>query len=82
MPLPPYIKRPAEGAGGGSGDSYQTLFAARDGAVAAPYSLPAFHAGAGGSDPRRAAWRSCTVTLHVGAGTFLPVKVDDLSQST
>lgn len=78
MPLPPYIKRPAAGDTEDR-DSYQTVFAARDGAVAAPTASLHF-------TPRLVqAIRArgveiVAVTLHVGAGTFLPVKVEDLSQ--
>jgi len=75
MPLPPYIKR----AGGGDARDladYQTMFAAKDGAVAAPT------AGLHFTPPLIAALDAAgiarlTVTLHVGAGTFLPVKVAD-----
>jgi S-adenosylmethionine:tRNA ribosyltransferase-isomerase len=73
VPLPPYIKRPDDA--GDRGD-YQTIFAARDGAVAAPT------AGLHFTDRLLAALEAsgiglATVTLHVGAGTFLPVKVAD-----
>lgn len=78
MPLPPYIKRPAEGQAQDR-ESYQTLFAARDGAVAAPTASLHF------TPELVAAIRArgveiVAVTLHVGAGTFLPVKVEDLSE--
>lgn len=75
MPLPPYIKRPK---GGEAEDkaAYQTLFADRPGAVAAPT--------AGLHFTERMLKRlddkgvkSARVTLHVGAGTFLPVKAAD-----
>ena len=76
MPLPPYIRRP-EGAEASDAEDYQTLFAARDGAVAAPtaglHFTPALMAALAGRGVATA-----TVTLHVGAGTFLPVKVDDV----
>ena len=75
MPLPPYIagKRPTDAQ---DKADYQTMFAAKDGAVAAPTAalhftpeLMAALALAGiGTE---------TLTLHVGAGTFLPMKVDD-----
>jgi S-adenosylmethionine:tRNA ribosyltransferase-isomerase len=75
MPLPPYIHR---GRGGESRDrqDYQTMFAANDGAVAAPTAGRHF------TPPLLAALQKAdvaleTVTLHVGAGTFLPVKVED-----
>jgi S-adenosylmethionine:tRNA ribosyltransferase-isomerase len=75
MPLPPYIHRNREGDARDRHD-YQTMFAAQDGAVAAPT------AGLHFTPPLLAALKAAgvgheTVTLHVGAGTFLPVKVDD-----
>ncbi len=75
MPLPPYIslKRPAT-----QDDvaTYQTMFAARDGAVAAPTAGLHFTPELIAALDARGISRHC-VTLHVGAGTFLPVKVDD-----
>jgi len=75
MPLPPYIKRAAGGDARDLAD-YQTMFAARDGAVAAPtaglHFTPALIAALDAAGVAR-----LTVTLHVGAGTFLPVKVAD-----
>lgn len=75
MPLPPYIHR---GKAGDEQDrhDYQTVFAAQDGAVAAPT------AGLHFTPTLLAALKDAgigleTVTLHVGAGTFLPVKVED-----
>jgi S-adenosylmethionine:tRNA ribosyltransferase-isomerase len=76
-PLPPYIasKRAADEQ---DAADYQTMFAANDGAVAAPtaglHFTPALEARLRdrGIDVHR-------ITLHVGAGTFLPVKVDDTS---
>jgi S-adenosylmethionine:tRNA ribosyltransferase-isomerase len=77
MPLPPYIKRPSGGEARDRGD-YQTIFAARDGAVAAPtaglHFTPALLAALDAAGIAR-----LTVTLHVGAGTFLPVKVQNIS---
>ncbi len=75
MPLPPYIagKRPADAA---DQVDYQTMFAAADGAVAAPTAALHF-------TPRlisaldAAGIARETLTLHVGAGTFLPVKAQD-----
>lgn len=75
MPLPPYIagKRPADDA---DRDDYQTMFAAEPGAVAAPTA--ALHFTDRLVDALDAAGvRRETLTLHVGAGTFLPVKADD-----
>src|SRR5262249_59299229 len=79
VPLPPYIR-------GGVADEddradYQTLFARSDGSVAAPtaglHFTPDLKAGL-------AAARIATagVTLHVGAGTFQPVRVDDTDRHT
>jgi S-adenosylmethionine:tRNA ribosyltransferase-isomerase len=75
MPLPPYIagKRPTDEQ---DRQDYQTMFAAKDGAVAAPTA--ALHL-----TPRlmeaivARGIRTETLTLHVGAGTFLPVKAED-----
>ena len=74
LPLPPYIRK-------GEADDrdradYQTVFAREKGAVAAPtaglHFTPELLAAIDAAGAVRA-----TVTLHVGAGTFLPVKVDD-----
>lgn len=75
MPLPPYIRREREGDPQDRHD-YQTIFAAKPGAVAAPTA--SLHL----TDALLAAMRArgapeVRLTLHVGAGTFLPVKVDD-----
>lgn len=78
VPLPPYITH-ADTAE--DERRYQTVFAARPGAVAAPtaalhFDQPLLDAiGARGVG-------SASVTLHVGAGTFQPVRTDDLSQHT
>ncbi len=75
MPLPPYIKR--EGlADERDRDDYQTLFASRDGAVAAPTAGLHFTPRLLDALDARGVARAA-VTLHVGAGTFLPVKADD-----
>ena len=77
MPLPPYIagKRPADEA---DRADYQTIVAREDGAVAAPtaalHFTPELLAALDEAGIRRE-----TLTLHVGAGTFLPVKADDTS---
>ena len=75
MPLPPYIPRQA-GPDDRDAADYQTVYARHDGAVAAPT------AGLHFTDALLAALAdagiaSAHVTLHVGAGTFLPVRVDD-----
>lgn len=78
MPLPPYIaaKRPADAQ---DLTDYQTVFAQHAGAVAAPTA--SLHFDQALLDALAALGVKFThVTLHVGAGTFLPVKVDDISQ--
>ncbi|HTH16679.1 MAG TPA: tRNA preQ1(34) S-adenosylmethionine ribosyltransferase-isomerase QueA [Magnetospirillum sp.] len=74
MPLPPYIRK-GEADAADKAD-YQTVFAKAKGAVAAPtaglHFTPELLAALDARGVRR-----LTVTLHVGAGTFLPVKVDD-----
>ena len=75
MPLPPYIagKRPTDAR---DAEDYQTMFAREKGAVAAPTAALHF-------TPElierlgRAGIGHVTLTLHVGAGTFLPMKADD-----
>jgi S-adenosylmethionine:tRNA ribosyltransferase-isomerase len=78
MPLPPYIaaRRPADAR---DADDYQTMFAAEKGAVAAPTAALHFTPGLMAS-LAEAGIDHTTLTLHVGAGTFLPVKVDDTDQ--
>lgn len=75
MPLPPYIagKRAADER---DRDDYQALFARRDGAVAAPTASLHFTPELVAAIKAKGV-RFATVTLHVGAGTFLPVKADD-----
>ena len=78
MPLPPYIASRREVDERDQGD-YQTMFAHEDGSVAAPTAGLHFTSGL------VAALRSRgialhTVTLHVGAGTFLPVKAADTAE--
>ena len=78
MPLPPYIagKRPADAQ---DMEDYQTVFAKETGAVAAPTASLHFDerllAGL-----KAAGVNSTEVTLHVGAGTFLPVKTEVISE--
>ena len=75
MPLPPYIasKRPADAA---DAEDYQTMFAERQGAVAAPTAALHFTDRLIDALDARGIRRE-TLTLHVGAGTFLPVKAED-----
>ncbi|MBW8269231.1 tRNA preQ1(34) S-adenosylmethionine ribosyltransferase-isomerase QueA [Caldovatus aquaticus] len=75
VPLPPYIRRP-DGPRPEDAADYQTVFARVPGAVAAPTASLHF------TEPLLAALaargvRRTTVTLHVGAGTFLPVRAED-----
>jgi len=76
LPLPPYIDRAPEAT---DEERYQTVYAREPGSVAAPT------AGLHFDEPmleqlRVHDVRTAFVTLHVGAGTFQPVRVDDLSQ--
>jgi S-adenosylmethionine:tRNA ribosyltransferase-isomerase len=78
MPLPPYIaglRAPDEA----DRDDYQTVWAARPGAVAAPTASLHFDAPLIAALEARGVTMT-RVTLHVGAGTFLPVKVDDVTE--
>jgi S-adenosylmethionine:tRNA ribosyltransferase-isomerase len=77
MPLPPYIasKRAADAE---DRDDYQTMFAREEGAVAAPTAALHFTPRLLDALDERGIGRK-TLTLHVGAGTFLPVKADDTS---
>jgi S-adenosylmethionine:tRNA ribosyltransferase-isomerase len=78
LPLPPYIKR-SEGVEAQDKERYQNIYSSNPGAVAAPTAGLHFtqklleqlqHKGI----------ETCFVTLHVGAGTFLPVKTEDITQ--
>lgn len=76
LPLPPYMQR---AAGAGDTERYQTVYARNEGAVAAPT------AGLHFDDVTLAACRDrgiamTHVTLHVGAGTFLPVKTENIAE--
>ncbi len=77
MPLPPYIagKRPADDR---DRTDYQTVWARRAGAVAAPTASLHFDEALLAALTARGVGMT-HVTLHVGAGTFLPVTVDDVS---
>jgi S-adenosylmethionine:tRNA ribosyltransferase-isomerase len=78
MPLPPYIasKRPTDAR---DRADYQTMFAREDGAVAAPTAALHFTPELMAS-LKAAGIENETLTLHVGAGTFLPVKADDTTE--
>ncbi|WP_137679177.1 tRNA preQ1(34) S-adenosylmethionine ribosyltransferase-isomerase QueA [Aurantiacibacter suaedae] len=78
MPLPPYIAQ-KRGTDEADRSDYQTMFAREDGAVAAPTASLHF------TDALVAALDAAgiareTLTLHVGAGTFLPVKAEDTAE--
>lgn len=75
MPLPPYIER--SGPRGEDRDRYQTCFAKNPGAVAAPTAGLHFNASVFQALQERGVEVS-TVTLHVGPGTFLPVKTENV----
>lgn len=74
MPLPPYIKRPG-GPDARDREDYQTLFAKVEGAVAAPTAGLHFTPRVLTALEERGV-ETAAVTLHVGAGTFLPVKTE------
>jgi len=78
MPLPPYIagRRPADAR---DAEDYQTMFAREEGAVAAPTASLHFTPRLVETIEAAGVLRE-TLTLHVGAGTFLPVKADDVSE--
>jgi S-adenosylmethionine:tRNA ribosyltransferase-isomerase len=75
MPLPPYIPR-TQGPDARDRQDYQTVYARHPGAVAAPTAGLHFTDALLARLARRGVERTF-VTLHVGAGTFLPVKVED-----
>ena len=77
IPLPPYIRRASgEGRGGADRERYQTVYARRRGAVAAPTAGLHFTEELLARLEAKGV-RRCFVTLHVGPGTFLPVRVAD-----
>jgi S-adenosylmethionine:tRNA ribosyltransferase-isomerase len=78
MPLPPYIEARRK-ADAQDREDYQTVFARRAGAVAAPTASLHFDEALLDAIAAKGV-RFAEVTLHVGAGTFLPVKVDDISE--
>lgn len=76
MPLPPYIEREA---GETDAERYQTVYARKEGAVAAPTAGLHFDE-AMLAHLAQMGIESAYVTLHVGAGTFQPVRVDDIRE--
>ena len=73
VPLPPYIRRPD---GGRDREDYQTVYARKPGAVAAPTAGLHFTVELLAALRKRGV-DGAFLTLHVGTGTFLPVKVSD-----
>lgn len=78
VPLPPYIKREPEDF---DSERYQTVYAAREGSVAAPTAGLHFSEGLL-EELGRKSIATAALTLHVGMGTFLPVKAEDPRQHT
>jgi len=76
MPLPPYVDRPDESA---DRERYQTVYAKESGAVAAPTAGLHFDEAVLEALKARGV-ESTFVTLHVGAGTFQPVRVERLDE--
>ncbi|MEY2636105.1 MAG: S-adenosylmethionine:tRNA ribosyltransferase-isomerase [Bacteroidota bacterium] len=76
IPLPPYMEREAQVS---DAERYQTLFSEKQGAVAAPTASLHFSEEVL-ADIDRLGIKKTYLTLHVGAGTFLPVKEEDVSK--
>ncbi|MEB4592283.1 tRNA preQ1(34) S-adenosylmethionine ribosyltransferase-isomerase QueA [Candidatus Thiothrix sp. Deng01] len=76
IPLPPYIEREDTAA---DRERYQTVYAQKPGAIAAPTAGLHFDAAILAALAQKGV-HTAAVTLHVGAGTFQPVRVQDLSQ--
>lgn len=79
VPLPPYIERAAGDSRPEDRERYQTVFADKPGSVAAPtaglhFTPELLHA------LKETGIHTCFVTLHVGAGTFAPVKTENLAE--
>jgi len=78
IPLPPYIERAAGASTAADKERYQTIYARQAGSIAAPtaglHFTPELLARV-----RSAGIETAFVTLHVGIGTFAPVKADDLA---
>ena len=81
VPLPPYIARKKTGQLPEDKERYQTVFARNNGSVAAPTA--GLHFTEEMLDGiRKLGVKICFVTLHVGPGTFLPVKTENLTEHT
>ena len=85
VPLPPYIERPAGAITHTDSEEdaqrYQTVFARAPGAVAAPTAALHFDEGVLAALAARGV-HTASVTLHVGAGTFQPVKTENIAEHT
>jgi S-adenosylmethionine:tRNA ribosyltransferase-isomerase len=81
VPLPPYIKRKNNDIDCNDRTSYQTVYASRKGAVAAPTAGLHF-TGALMDRLKEDGFSMAAITLHVGYGTFLPVKTPDIRDHT
>ena len=79
IPLPPYIKRDAHAQSENDRFRYQTVYAQENGSIAAPTAGLHFTQELLSQIAARGI-ELCHVTLHVGLGTFAPVKVDELEQ--
>jgi S-adenosylmethionine:tRNA ribosyltransferase-isomerase len=75
VPLPPYIRRAAQAA---DRERYQSIFAREAGAVAAPTASLHFDEALSKAIDARGVGHAC-ITLHVGAGTFQPLRGDDIA---
>ncbi len=78
-PLPPYIRRESQTAGAQDVERYQTVYAKHRGAIAAPTAGLHFTAGVL-NEIKGMGVEIVEITLHVGYGTFEPVRTDDLTQ--
>ena len=78
MPVPPYINRADAASGENDRERYQTVYARQEGSVAAPTAGLHFTERILGT-LRAQGVQICFVTLHVGLGTFAPVKTETLA---
>ena len=79
VPLPPYIRRENRAAGVNDHSNYQTVYASQKGAVAAPTAGLHF-TGNSLEKLKKKGVKVVEITLHVGYGTFSPVRVSDIRQ--
>ena len=78
LPLPPYIRRMKAGSGAADRERYQTIYARVEGSVAAPTAGLHFQTGTL-AELKAHGVEEAFVTLHVGLGTFSPVKTESLA---